>query len=381
MTSGSAPMVEVTALVTDISNSFSSVRQVVKSLRQNESTLDTRAGISLMSLKHNLLLLYLESLSLITARRAIGHHLGLRSPPLQAITASDRDTRGSGAGDLVDATLECRVVLERMKALETRMRYQMDKLLRLAQEPDKREKIADDPLAFGPNPENFVNEQPAEDEIPDGDVETMATSGQDGIYRPPRLAPVPYVEPSKAGQKRRAPVPSALAALLSDPTRPHAESTSGLGSAFVSQSGRAAHIRRLQEYEEENFTRMVMKKADARRRARDEADLAMGGGLGTSGRRNRMQAGTLEDAFGDVLRGIERKGGRTEDGFIRDGYEELRRKSGKGNALERSRMTGKRDASSVEHVEGDNTAGRKRTRFELESKTARKKFSKRKLTK
>ncbi|KAF8699453.1 hypothetical protein AX14_000953 [Amanita brunnescens Koide BX004] len=115
-----------------------------------------------------------------------------------------------------------------------------------------------------------------------------------------------------------------------------------------------------------------MKKADARRRARDEADLAMGGGLGTSGRRNRMQAGTLDDAFGDVLKSIERRGGRTEDGILRDGYEELRRGKN-GGALERSRTKeqGKR-SSAAEDEAGGSTARRKRTRFEQEAKAKKK---------
>jgi U3 small nucleolar ribonucleoprotein protein LCP5 len=105
--------------------------------------LDTKEGISLMSLKHNLLLLYLKSLSLISARRAFGHHLSLRSPPSRTISALDRSARGSGAGDLVDGMIEYRVILEKAKTLEARMRYQIDKLVQLAQEPDKRKNITE----------------------------------------------------------------------------------------------------------------------------------------------------------------------------------------------------------------------------------------------
>lgn len=103
--------------------------------------LDTKEGISLLSLKHNLLLLYLKSLSLISTRRAFGHHLSLRSPPSQEIGTLERSARGSGAGDLVDAMIEYRVILEKAKTLEARMRYQIDKLVRLA--PDKSENISE----------------------------------------------------------------------------------------------------------------------------------------------------------------------------------------------------------------------------------------------
>lgn len=122
-------------LSTNISNSFSFVLR--------EDLLDTKEGISLMSLKHNLLLLYLKSLSLISARRAFGHHLSVRSPPLPAISTLDRGARGSGAGDLIDGMIEYRVILEKAKTLEARMRYQIDKLVQLAQEPDKRENITE----------------------------------------------------------------------------------------------------------------------------------------------------------------------------------------------------------------------------------------------
>ncbi|KAK2467005.1 hypothetical protein APHAL10511_001263 [Amanita phalloides] len=367
MVARSASATEVNAFLIDLRNSFSSVRQIIKPLRQNDTMLDTKDGISLMSLKQNILLLYLRSLSLNTSRRAIGHHLNSRSPPSQAIGALNRSARGSGAGDLVDAMIEYRVMLEKMKALEGRMRHQIEKLVRLAQKPDKGGKLIDDPLAFRPNPQNFL--EPSDENDASDIVKSGATDTRDEIYQPPRLAPVPYIEPLKARRKQRAPIPSALAALSSDPTRPDMESTSGLGSVVAVSSSRAAHLKQLQEYEEDTFSRLVMKKADARRRARDEADLALGGGLGASGRKAGMQAGTLEDAFDDVLKGIERRG-RMEEGHIKDGYEELRKKGREGSALERSRRVndaGKRGAGSGDEG-GENSTKRKRTRFELDTK-------------
>ena len=81
-----------------------------------------------------MMLSYLQSLSLITARRAIGHTLAERSPPQAPFSAKDRPARGDGAGDRVDAAVEARVVLEKVKVLEGRMKYQIDKLVRVAEE-------------------------------------------------------------------------------------------------------------------------------------------------------------------------------------------------------------------------------------------------------
>jgi U3 small nucleolar ribonucleoprotein protein LCP5 len=52
--------------------------------------------------------------------------------------------RGGGAGDLVDALVEGRVVLDRARALEGRMRYQIEKLVRMAQDAEHGRSAAAD---------------------------------------------------------------------------------------------------------------------------------------------------------------------------------------------------------------------------------------------
>jgi U3 small nucleolar ribonucleoprotein protein LCP5 len=96
--------------------------------------MDMKDGISLLSLKHHLLLSYLQSLVLLSARRATGDSLTERTPASSPFSTVDREARGSGAGDLVDSMIEGRVVLEKIKVLESRMRYQIEKLVRFADE-------------------------------------------------------------------------------------------------------------------------------------------------------------------------------------------------------------------------------------------------------
>ncbi|OJT12226.1 Neuroguidin [Trametes pubescens] len=354
--------------------SMASTRDTVKALREKQSAtseLDTRDGISLLSLKHHMMLSYLQSLSLITARRAIGHSLADRSPPNAPFSAKDRPARGAGAADRVDATIEARVVLEKVKVLEGRMKYQIDKLVRIAEEGDSADKnITNDPLAFRPNPQALMD-QGSEDEDEDG---AGAHGGQrDGVYRPPKLAPMPYIESRKNKEKdrsRRAPVPSALANLAHlDPSAPHAESTSGLGGVPALASGRARELQRMNEFEEENFTRLVMKKKESRRRALDEADLALGGSGMASGRRGRVPGVGLEDEFGDILKSV----GRTRSGALGDGYEELRQRGKKEGVLARSRARSGEDA--FEDMGEDGPRQRKRSRFEKEVKAVKKRTS------
>ncbi|KAG6878682.1 hypothetical protein C0993_011497 [Termitomyces sp. T159_Od127] len=269
--------------------SISSVRDAIQSLHQSSSTSGFKDGISLLSLKHQSLISYLNSLVLLSSRRATGHFLNTRARMELPFSAAERPCRNNGLGDLVDAMVEGRVVLEKIRLLEAKIRYQIDKLLRVAEESENAADIVDDPLAYRPKPHNLlVHDEKVEDAANEyayndhsyQEKSAISHADADAIYRPPRVAPVPYTEKSKSKtRKEHMFVPSALASLSSDVSRPHVESTSGLGSTPSLASGRAAYLKRLNEFEEDTFSRVVMKKSDAKRRERDEADLALGGSL------------------------------------------------------------------------------------------------------
>lgn len=195
----------------------------------------------------------------------------------------------------------------------------------------------------------------------------MHGDDRDGIYRPPKLAPMPYNELRQSKDKsRRAPIPSALANLAHlDPSMPYMESTSGLGSTPALSSGRARELKRMTEFEEENFTRLVMKKKVARQRALDEADIALGGTGAVSRRRGRVPGVGLDDEFGDILKSV----GRSKQGVIGDGYEELRQRGKKEGVLARSRARSRDDA--FDDLGEDGPRQRKRSRFEKEVKAAK----------
>lgn len=73
----------------------------------------------------------------------LGESLDSRSPPPQPFSSLDRSSRGSNAGDLVDSMIESRIVLEKVKILETKLRYQIDKLVRLAEQPESSSNVID----------------------------------------------------------------------------------------------------------------------------------------------------------------------------------------------------------------------------------------------
>ncbi|KAJ3762613.1 hypothetical protein EV360DRAFT_92363 [Lentinula raphanica] len=359
---------QICKLLDEMTASMASARETIGLLKtKGPSYFKNKDGISLLSLKHHVLVSYLQSLLLVSTRRALGNSLSERNPPPQPFSSSERSVRGAGSGDLVDQMIEGRIVLEKVKTLEGRMRYQIEKLVKAARQQEKVESDdVDDPLAFRPNPQNLL-ESHDHDEDTNADIDETA----DGIYRPPRVAPMPYIPQTTAKTKRqqRAPVPTALASVLhTDGSMPHVESTSGLGNtpSLNNTSSRAKYLKHLTEFEEEQFGRVMMGKKEARRRARDEEALALGGGLsglgeeGKGAGRRRRTAGGWEDEFGDVLQDIGRSSASGGDG-----YDELRQRSKRSGVLERSRENKKRTAELV--VDGE-IQKRKKSRFEMERK-------------
>lgn len=324
----------------------------------------------------------------MSCHRIVGHSLLDRDPPSQSFASIERDTRGGDAGDLVDHAIETRAVLEKSKALESRMKYQIDKLVRLAEgAPATDQNIAEgmhqalsfalpllliafpnpDPLAFRPNVQNLIapdtNTHHTHRAADNDDYDPTLTDST-GVYRPPKLAPVPYTEgPSTKGKKTRAaPVASTLSSLAHlDPSMPHSESISGLGGGSAQKSSVVRQrLDEMTRFEEDNMTRLLQNKKEASRRKRDEGDIALGGMGG-----GKARGGGLEEEFDDILKSV----GRTKSSKVGDGYEELRQKGKKADVLSRSRTRKEPD------TEEDGGRDRKRGRFEKDVQRMKRKGS------
>ncbi|KAJ7837084.1 hypothetical protein B0H14DRAFT_2792856 [Mycena olivaceomarginata] len=322
-----------------------------------------------------LLLSYMQSLVLLSAHRALGHTLTERSSPTQPFSDPQRGARGADAGDLVDGLVEGRVVLEKVRVLEGRMRYQIEKLVRAAQAPESAPGAAvDDPLAFRPNPANLLNHDGEASDVSDNGDEDDGVGDDDGIYQPAAACAgaVHRLHRVRAARRRaRRPVPSALRA-LHDPLLPHAESTSGLGGTPALESARAKHLRRL------TSSRRRIWACGARQGCRGSGGhgtrriWALGAELGSGhrgGGKNRRRGG-LEDEFGDVLRSVERGGcKRWGWGWVRRAKE--------GWAQERCPGEVARECAVRDEPDGDDGARvRKKSRFEQDTKTAKRRLKK-----
>ena len=90
----------------------------------------------------------MQSLVLLQSHRVLGYSLTTRSPPSEPFNSPERGRRGAGAGDLVDSMIEGRIVLEKIKFLESKMRYQIEKLVQLAAENPSDDKLVNGLPAF-----------------------------------------------------------------------------------------------------------------------------------------------------------------------------------------------------------------------------------------
>lgn len=222
-----------------------------------------------------------------------------------------------------------------------------------------------DPLSFRPNLASFDQGPSSQHDRRSKKDSRPSRNGEaddsDGIYRPPRLAPVAYDENYKSKRKGAKERPTKRsAALLADlssslSAKPHEMSSSGVGVGSSGREGnsssRAKALARMQAYEEDNFTRLAQSKKDAKRRRRDEEDVALGG-AGLSSKRGRVGAG-LEEEFGDLLRGSSRGGS----------FEGARRKG----ALQRSRDLSGDGGGGADVLAAPTSRGRKNT-FEKKMK-------------
>ncbi|KAJ2727266.1 hypothetical protein H4R23_003950 [Coemansia sp. Cherry 401B] len=246
------------------------VRGLVEGLRQRveDGQLDTHSGLSFLEVKHHTMLAYLAGLAHVALTKLHGQRLA-----------------GHAA---VRALVEDRAVLEKMRPLEQRLKYQIDKLLRSAavaaaapeqalattDDPEKPRAARDDgdallrdddaladPSAFRPQPGSLAVDMRA------------GADDDDGLYHAPKQAPVHYAEDAGAAQRekaeRRLHERAARSRLVRDlvaeyDDRPDAETASGNAAVGL----RDARLERLASdrarFEEDNFTRLAMGRRERR---------------------------------------------------------------------------------------------------------------------
>ncbi|KAI3637454.1 hypothetical protein MIR68_004103 [Amoeboaphelidium protococcarum] len=181
-----------------------------------EDRLETNEGLSLLEVKNHLLMNYLLNLSFYLYMRLEGARL---------------DQPDNKAHPVIERLVEVRLYLEKLKPLEAKLKYQIDKLINASLQAPYVQKLkvagdalgdnvsasSADPLKFKPEIGNFAGVDSDDNSGDDG-------SGSDAgekVYKAPKIAPVHYDDTGKKGagkdgQKKNIPGQSIMKDLLNE---------------------------------------------------------------------------------------------------------------------------------------------------------------------
>ncbi|KAK8152168.1 Sas10/Utp3/C1D family-domain-containing protein [Phyllosticta citrichinensis] len=304
----------LTALLSNLTASLTSASEAVP---DQDAVLPPKDGISLLDVKNELLLSYLQNLVFLIL-------LKIKNAPG---TANQRDDTTEGASDLNDQVVkklvELRLYLEKgVRPLEAKLKYQIDKVIRAAEdaarleaqksaaaqangrgkagktggagsdeseegsEDDASESGSDDEddegpdvdeLAYRPNPAAFA--RPAASAAADTKKKGKEQLS-DGIYRPPRITATTMPEAHRdRDDGRRGPMKSAaIDEFIADELSAAPVAEPSIGSTIVSGGRRVKSQRERDEeaerrtYEETNMVRLPTesKKDRAKKGKRDQ---------------------------------------------------------------------------------------------------------------
>lgn len=237
---GEEDMGEFLALLKDFKERLHLLRNQLQPLlqRAKENKLPTSSGLSFLQLKYHLMLGYCSSVVFYLMLKGRGGHV--QGHPV------------------IRKMLRYRLMLEKIRPLEIKMRFQIEKLLLPQQNDESR---------FRPNPDAMEN---------DGEGLTASQNEDeeaDGKYRAPKLAPVFYNDDGKEAAKtkmeeerrfraaNKSRLLSELRGELDD--APEEESIDPVRMASRVANDHRATAR--EAYEEENFTRFQVSKKEKRR--------------------------------------------------------------------------------------------------------------------
>nr|XP_018915272.1 PREDICTED: neuroguidin [Bemisia tabaci] len=217
-------------------------------LSKDKDCLVADEGLSILTVKNHLLLQYLTNLVFTILSKCSGKSIQ-NSPSVERL-------------------VEIRTVIERIRPLEQKLKYQIDKLVKIALTGAPS---ADDGTQFRANPTSLMNDSEESDEDedarPKGMDPTDDSSRNVGKYVPPRLAAMKYDGEETLASKQKDLLEKAKKRALSSSIVQKMQEeyldapveiahSSGLKNAISKEE------RERTEYEETNYTRLPRTKRD-----------------------------------------------------------------------------------------------------------------------
>lgn len=136
--------------------------------RVRNGEISTDQGLSFLEMKYNMLLSYLINLTYVVLRKCSGEKI--EDDPC------------------IDRLIEIRTVLEKIRPIDHKLKYQIDKLVKTAVTGTN----VNDPSTFKAMPDNLIGRDSEEESGSDSDDENKEKPSKLGIYVPPKLSAVHY---------------------------------------------------------------------------------------------------------------------------------------------------------------------------------------------
>jgi len=262
---------ELLVLVQHIQTNLQQLAPLVEPLYQmlSEEQFKTDEGISFLDAKNQILLSYMTYMSYYILLKSLG--VPVRNHPI------------------IERLVELRLIFEKMRPVESKLKHQIDKLLQIAASPQKND------APRGPNPDRIVTKENDEDEI-------GATSD---VYRPPKVAAVEYtgdkIPPTERAAKekerqRRRLAKSEVVRMMREDLMETPEVLGTVEKLNVKGSYLLKRQAEREQYEEDNMVRLQVRKKEKK----DVAKLKKRSGEFSGGSTLSQLINFAEQAMNDI---------------------------------------------------------------------------------
>lgn len=237
---------ELLDLMKDFKVQLSSVMSSVDDLQVYAREIDMTNGIDFLDAKNTIFLEYIINIVLVILLKLDG--VSIKEHPA------------------IERLVEIRTLLEKMRPMEQKLKYQIDKLVKLAKTGGTSSSGGGaDPLSFRPNPENMASKFEEEDGSSEGEEDASRN-----VYVPPRVSAVPYEDDTLEGQRQKheekRKVKSLNKSLLKELREEYSETPEEIKADhrhFRKGKGEEKDLER-EQYEEENLIRLGQSKKEKR---------------------------------------------------------------------------------------------------------------------
>ncbi|XP_049831286.1 neuroguidin-A [Schistocerca gregaria] len=239
-------------LLKEMNENVQQVAKLVDNMldRVKRGEMSTDKGLSFLEMKYHMLLSYLINLTYVVLRKCSG-----------------RKIDGDPA---IDRLVEIRTVLEKIRPIGHKLKYQIDKLVKTAVTGSGS---GEDATNFRANPDNMITKLDDEDESDSGSEkeEQAEKAEKKGIYVPPKLAAVHYDgDESKAEKQQRvlerARKHALHSSVMQELREEYLDTPAEVSHVSSMQAVLTRHRKEKEEYEEKYFTRLPVTKQERHRR-------------------------------------------------------------------------------------------------------------------